>query len=316
MSLKFAIIGAGGVGAGYGARLWKAGYEVTFIARGAHLAAIKENGLKLLSDQLGDVLVKPAVATSNFSDVAPVDYVLLCVKLWDTEETARAMKPMIGENTAVMSLQNGIERDNILSNVLGEKHIIGGISYIGATITEPGIIQQRGNVQKIVYGEYNGEKTERVKLFQEACSKAGIEAVISEDIEKSLWIKFTYLVGMSASCAVTRQTIGPVRSNPRTREIMIDVMKEAIAVGKANGVKLEDDLIDQHIAYLDGLAPDVTASMQHDLAQGNRLELPWLSGAVVDLGKKLGVETPVNRVIRDVLSPFEMGTPVAVGKST
>ncbi len=300
-------MGSGGVGGVFGARLWRAGNEVTFIARGAHLEAMKEHGLQVLSDQRGDVKVLPISATANPADVEPVDYVLFCVKLWDTETAARSIKPMLHEETVVISLQNGIERDDTLKEILGEHHIVGGVSYIGATITAPGVIQQRGTVQRIVYGEYSNQRTKRILQFQEACRAAEIEAIISDDIEKSIWEKFTLLVGMSALCAATRQTIGPVRSNARTRRALQDVIEEALAVGRRKGIALDADLAERHMQYLDGLAPDVTASMQHDLVHGNRLELPWLSSAVVRLGESLSVDTPVNRTLSAILSPYEMG---------
>lgn len=307
--MKFAIMGTGGVGGLFGARLAKVGCDVTFIARGAHLAAIKKHGLKIVSEHRGDIDLADAKATDSPADVGPVDYVFFAVKLWDTESAAKAIKPMLGENTAVISFQNGVQRDEILSEVLGHKHVVGGISYVASFIEEPGVIRQRGFAQKLVFGEYSGERSKRIEELALQCAAAEIEANIPADISVAMWEKFVFLVAMSSVTASTRQRIGPVRSEPKTRKLLVDVMTEAIAVGRAKGVALGDDVVERQLAYVDGLAPDVTASMEEDLRRGNRLELPWLSGAVVDLGEKLGVATPVNQVLCGVLAPYVMGAP-------
>jgi 2-dehydropantoate 2-reductase len=306
--MKIAIMGTGGVGGGYGARLAAAGSEVAFIARGKHLAAIQQNGLSIISPMLGNLLIKPAQCTDNPATIGPVDIVLFCVKLWDTESAAQAIKPMVGPNTAVISLQNGINRDAVLREIIGEPHIVGGVSYIGATIKAPGVIEQRGTTQKLVFGEYSGQETPRIQTLRRACQAAEIEAVVSADIGKAIWEKFIYLVAMSSVLAATRQTVGPVRANERTRCLLTDVMRETLVVGRAQGVNLDDSLVEAHMAHFDALAPDVTASMQYDLAIGNRLELPWLAGAVLELGKQLNVPTTVTRVLCDVLSPYANGT--------
>ncbi len=307
--MKIAVMGTGGVGGLFGARLAKAGFDVSFIARGAHLAAIKKRGLKIISEHRGDVHLESPHATDDPSEVGEVDFVFFTVKLWDTESAAQSIRPMVGQkkNTGVISFQNGVQRDDVLRSVLGAKHVLGGISYVAATIQEPGVICQRGYVQKLVFGEYSGDRTQRVCRLAEACAKAEIECDIPPDIEKALWEKFVFLVAMSSVTASTRQQIGAVRSNPDTRNLLVDVMKEAMQVGRAKGVKLSDDLVDRQLAYMEALAPDVTASMEHDLRNGNRLELPWLSGAVVQLGKELNVKTPVNQVLYSVLSPYVMG---------
>lgn len=307
--MKIAVMGTGGVGGVFGARLAQAGCDVHFIARGAHLAAIKQNGLNLVSEELGDCLLKPAQATDDPASIGPVDIVLLSVKLWDTENAVIQVKPLVGEHTAVISLQNGISKDDVVRAHYGDANTVGGVSYVAATISEPGVVTQKGVVQRLVFGEYDRPTSPRLEALREACLKAGLEAEIHPDIQKAIWEKFVFLVAMSAVTAATRQTIGPVRSHPQTRQLLVDVMTEAIAVAAARGITFDDALIQRRLDYWDNLSPDVTSSMQHDLKEGNRLELPWLSGKVVELGKSLGVETPVNRVLVDVLSPFVNGSP-------
>lgn len=306
--MKIAVMGTGGVGGVFGARLADAGCDVSFIARGKHLAAIKENGLKIVSEEVKDSLLKPCKASDDPKDIGPVDVVLFCVKLWDTESAAKQIEPMVGESTAIISLQNGILKDEVLRKHFGKERVVGGVSYVAATISAPGMVTQKGVVQKLVFGEYGAQSSsKRLEQLREACLKGGVEAEIPENIEKAIWEKFVFLVAMSAVTAATRQTIGPVRTHESTRRLLVDVMSEATAVAKARGIILDDGLIDRRLAYWDGLSPDVTSSMQHDLQHGNRLELPWLSGTVVDLGKELGVPTPVNRVLVDLLMPFVDG---------
>lgn len=303
--MKIAVMGTGGVGGVFGARLADAGCDVSFIARGAHLAAIRKNGLKIVSAEVKDSLIHPRKASDDPKEIGPVDVVLFCVKLWDTESAAKQIEPLVGESTAIISLQNGILKDDVLRKHFGSEKVVGGVSYVAATISAPGVVTQKGVVQKLVFGEY-GSKPEspRLKELQDACIKGGIDAEIPDNIEKAIWEKFVFLVAMSAVTAATRQTIGPVRSHESTRRLLVDVMTEAIAVAKARGIVLDDGLIDRRLAYWDGLSPDVTSSMQHDLQHGNRLELSWLSGTVVDLGRELNVPTPVNRVLVDLLMPF------------
>ena len=310
--MKFAIMGTGGVGALFGARLAAAGEDVLFIARGAHLAAIKEDGLKIVSEARGNLTIDPCLATDNIAElpphIAPVDYVFITVKLWDTEAAIEKIRPLVGPDTTVVSFQNGISRDDTLKAALGKEHIIGGISYVGATIERPGTIVQKGTVQKLVFGEYDGlGKTARVEALAQACRQADIEVEIPDDIERALWTKFIVLVAMSSLTASTRQCIGPVRENPKTRALLVDVLSEVAAVATASGVQLPADIVQDRLAYLDNLAPDVTASMEYDLRTGNRLELPWLAGTVVQLGEKLSVPTPVCRVICGILAPYIEG---------
>lgn len=306
--MKIAIMGTGGVGGLFGARLAAAGADVAFIARGAHLKAIQQNGLQIISAMRGDLLIKPASAVDSTYGLEPFDFIFITVKLWDTESAIETIRPIVGKDTAIISFQNGIARDDMLKSAFGAEHVIGGISYVGATILSPGVIEQKGTFQKLVFGEYSGIKSSRVKALADLCQKAAIEAIVPDDISVALWEKFVVLVAMSALTAATRQSIGPVRQNPQTRELLHDVLREVYSVGIASGVNLPGDVVHRQIKYLDTVAPDVTASMEYDLRQGNKLELPWLAGSVVEMGTKLNVPTPVCRVICGILSPFVDGS--------
>ncbi len=304
--MKIAIMGSGGVGALFGARLAHSGVDVAFIARGGHLEAINKNGLQIVSSQRGDLTIKTR-AVSDPASIGVVDYVFFTVKLWDTESAAELIKPMVGPNTGVISFQNGVLRDETLRAHLGAQHILGGISYVGATIKAPGIIEQKGNVQKLVFGEYDGQLSKRVEALQAACLQAELEVFVPENIELALWEKFVVLVAMSSVTASCRQTIGPIRENQQTRQLLTAVMNEVVLVAKGRGIAVTSDLVSRQMAYLDKLGGEVTASMEHDLRHGNRLELPWLAGAVVEMGRELNLPTPVCQTLCAILSPYVSG---------
>jgi 2-dehydropantoate 2-reductase len=306
-------MGTGGVGGLFGARLAKCGHDVIFIARGKHLKAIKENGLLVESELLGDTLIKPAKAVENPEEIGPVDFIFFAVKLWDTAEAARLIKPLIGKNTAVLSLQNGVIKDKILGDELGAQHVVGGVSYVAATIKSPGVISQKGTVQKLAFNEYtraDGKSilTKRIEILRDACVESDIAVETPADIERTLWEKFVVLVAMSTVTASARQTIGPVRANPQTREQLVAIMSEVAQLARAKRIDLPADIVTQKMAYLDALAPDVTASMEHDLRHGNRLELPWLAGSVIQMAAELGIATPVCARLNSQLQPFVHGS--------
>ncbi len=298
--MRIAVMGTGGVGGYFGARLALGGCDVSFIARGRHLDAIRGHGLKVESP-LGDMHLATPRATDDPADIGPVDLVLFVVKLWDTETAAKAVAPLIGPETAVVSLQNGVRKDDILRNVLGERAVMGGACYIAAQIAQPGVIRHSGTMQKLVFGEYDGKRSMRAEAFLDACRQAGVEAEISADIRRTIWEKFVFLVGLSGLTTTIRKPIGPIRSNPRTRALLHDAMREVVAVGRAQGVQLAADFADNRLAFSDGLPATMTSSMHNDLERGNRLEVDGLSGDVVELGGAAGVPTPVNRVIYDIL---------------
>lgn len=314
--MKIAVMGTGGVGGLFGARLAENDFDVTFVARGKHLSAIRENGLLVESESSGDSLIKPARAVDIPSEIGPVDVVLFTVKLWDTVDAARLIKPILTKNTAVISLQNGVVKDDILTAELGAEHVVGGVSYVAATIKCPGVISQKGSVQKLAFNEYSRNKSHgleaklspRIEQFRNACVQSNIAVETPDNIEQTLWEKFVVLVAMSTVTASARQTIGPVRESPKTREQLIAIMREVASVARAKHIALPADIVDQKLAYLDALAPDVTASMEHDLRHGNKLELPWLAGSVVEMAAGLRVETPVCSQLTKQLQPFVNGS--------
>jgi 2-dehydropantoate 2-reductase len=298
--MKIAMMGSGGVGGLIGARLAHAGCDVSFVARGAHLAAMREHGLRLESS-VGNVHLPRPRVTDDPSTIGPVDIVIFSVKLWDTEPAARAILPLIGPETGVISLQNGVRKDDILRPIVGEKALMGGVAYMGTAIARPGVIQHTGTVQRVVFGEYDGRRSKRAQELLEWCRKAGLDAAISDDIRRTLWEKFAFLVGMAAVTATIRLPIGPIRSHPLTREFYLDAMREAAAVGRAHGVRLPADFAEERMAFVDTLPPTMTASLRLDLERGNPLEVEWLSGSVVELGAAAGVATPIHRAARDIL---------------
>jgi 2-dehydropantoate 2-reductase len=241
-------------------------------------------------------------ATDDPSALGSVDVVLIGVKLWDTEEAARAVSGIIGPATAVLSLQNGVQKDDVLRRILGDGPILGGVCYIAARIDRPGVINHTGTIQKLVFGEYDGRHSARADALLEACLRGGIDAELSLDIRKAIWEKFVFLVGLSATTTTVRLPIGRIRRDPRTRQLLLDVMREAVAVGRAQGVALPADYAEDRLAFCDGLPAEMTSSMHNDLERGNRLEVDWLSGAVVELGRAAGVPTPVNRAVSDILA--------------
>ena len=299
--MRIAVMGTGGVGGYFGARLALSGCDVSFIARGAHLDALRQRGLRVLS-AAGDLHVEPVIATDNPGDVGPVDLVMFGVKLWDTEDAARLVGPMLGPDTAVVSFQNGVQKDEVLRRVLGERAVIGGACYIAATIAEPGVIRHTGAMQRLVFGEYGGEASARTEAFLAACRKAGINAEISADIRRAIWEKFVFLAALSGTTSATRMPLGPLLAHPQTRTLLRDAMREVVAVGRAEGVALADDFVEGRMAFAETLPAAMTSSMHQDLERGNRLEVDWLSGDVVRRGLAAGVATPVNRVLYDVLA--------------
>lgn len=306
--MRIAIMGSGGVGGYFGARLAQGGADVTFIARGAHLAAMRESGLRIESP-LGDLhIVKPQV-TDDPGTVGPVDLVLFSVKLWDTESAARSIAPMVGPGTGVISFQNGVQKDDVLREVLGGPAVIGGVSYIAATIGQPGLIRHAGKMQKLVFGEYDGSTSERVERLRDACAAGGIDHELSSQIRQTIWEKFVFLVGLSGTTSTARVPIGPIRGNQRSRAFLRDVMAEVVQVARAEGVPLPADFADNRLAFCDGLPPTMTSSMHNDLERGGRLEVEWLSGDVVARGRRLGIPTPCNLAILDILSVHSEGRP-------
>ncbi len=305
--MRIAIIGAGGVGGYFGARLQQAGADVGFVARGANLEALRRDGLKVESP-LGDIHLPHVNATDNAADLGQADIVWLAVKLWDTEAAIRSMKSVVGPGTGIISFQNGVQKDDVLRQAFGDKAVMGGVGYIAANIDRPGVIKHTGTMQRLIFGEYDGSRSVRAEALLDACTRGGINAELSDDIRRAIWEKFVFLVGLSGSTTTMRATIGPIRSNPRTRAFLRDLMRETVAVGRALGVALPADYADQRLGFVDGLPETMTSSMHHDLNGRKRLEVSWLSGGVVQLGDRIGLPTPMNRAVWDVLALQEMGT--------
>jgi 2-dehydropantoate 2-reductase len=306
--MRIAVVGAGGVGGGFGVALAKAGADVTFIARGAHLAAMKSQGLKVLSPR-GDIHLVPTQATDNPAEVGQVDFVLFCVKLWDVESAGAHIKPLIGPNTAVIPLQNGVDAAERLIPILGENAVMGGVAQISAAITGPGLIQQVGTFMRMIFGELDGRRSQRGEDLLALCLKAGFDATLSDQILTELWMKFILLASNASIVALARQPIGKLRDDPDIRPVFIAAANEVMAVGRAKGVRLPDNAIETVMGLTDHLPPPQKPSMALDLERGNRLELPWLSGKVVELGKKLGVPTPTHSLMYAMLKPYAMGKP-------
>lgn len=290
---RFAIMGSGGVGAYFGACLARAGVETWFLARGAHLEAMRAGGLRI-EEADGSVETHPVNATDDPAEIGAVDFVLFCVKLWDTAEAGAACRPMLGAHTAVVSLQNGVNAEDELSALLGADHVMGGVAEIFATIEAPGLIKRVSPFARLRFGELDGSLSPRSQRLAAALSVPGIEVDHRTDINVALWNKFLLLIGVSATTAITRQPIGAVRGDPDTRMLLEQVMTEVLALAQASGIPLADGIVAERMALIDAMPADMRASMAHDLAHGRRLELPWLSGAVVRRGREVGVPTPAN----------------------
>jgi 2-dehydropantoate 2-reductase len=306
-AMRIAVVGAGGVGGGFGADLAKAGADVIFIARGAHLAAMKREGLKVQGGR-GETHVVPTRATDDPAEIGKVDIVLFCVKLWDVESAGQKIKPLVGPDTAVIPLQNGIDAAERLIPILGPDAVMGGVAQISASIVAPGLIQQVGTFMRMIFGELDGKRSRRAEDFLALCLKAGFDATLSEQILTELWMKFILLASNASIMALARQPIGRLRDDPDLRPIFIAAYQETIDVGRASGVALPADALEKILDFTGHAPPAMKPSMALDLERGNRLELPWLGGKVVELGRKLGVPTPTHSMMYAMLKPYIMGT--------
>jgi 2-dehydropantoate 2-reductase len=307
--MRIAVIGAGGVGGGFGAALAKAGADVTFIARGTHLAAMKNQGLKVEGGR-GETHLVPTRATDDPASIGKVDIVLFCVKLWDVESAGQQIKPLIGPDTAVIPLQNGIDAAERLVPILGRDAVMGGVAQIMASIVGPGLILQVGSFMRMIFGELDGKRSQRGEDFLALCLKAGFDATLSEQILTELWMKFILLAANASIMSVARQPIGKLRDDPDLRTIFVAAYREVFDVGRARGVELPADAVERIREVSSTLPPAMKPSMALDLERGNRLELPWLGGKVVELGRQLGVPTPTHSMMYAMLKPYIMGTPV------
>jgi 2-dehydropantoate 2-reductase len=305
--MRFAMMAAGAVGGYFGGRLAAAGHDVTFLARGAHLTAIRKNGLRIESTH-GNLHLKQVQATDDPSAVAPVDVVLFAVKLWDLEKAAESLRPLLGPDTRVITVQNGIDARERLEPILGRGRVVSGLAQIATVIGSPGVIVHTSKFALIRCGHPDGHADPTLAAFVEAAQAAKLDVALAADIEVELWIKFVFLSSLAAMTAATRLPIGPILADPDTRECLHNLLREVVAVGRAQGVALPPDHADKALAFADATLPrDMKASMAHDLERGNRLELDWLTGKVVELGRKRGVPTPTSEAIYAVLKLHRMG---------
>jgi 2-dehydropantoate 2-reductase len=307
--MRIAIIGSGGIGGIFGAALAKAGNDVTFVARGAHLDAIRRNGMRVEGDR-GTTHIHPAQATDEPAGIGPVDLVLFCVKLWDVETGAERIQPIVGPDTAVIPLQNGIDAPERLIAILGPNSVMGGTAMATGAIIAPGVIRQTGTFQRLTFGELDGRSSARAEQVRASCEAAGFEGVLRQDIELAMWEKFTLLAAHSGMTALTRLPIGKMRDDPDLFGLYEALLREVAAVGRARGVPLKADIVETLLALLRSLPPQHMASMATDLLRGNRLELPWMSGKVVALGREHSISTPANAFVYTALKPYANGAPV------
>ena len=301
--MRIAVMGAGGIGAYFGAQFAASGADVTFVARGAQLDAIRTKGITIES-KVYPLELPPQRATDNPGEISPPDFVLFCVKLWDIETAAAAIRPMVGEMTTVVTLQNGVDARERVAAVLGADKVMTGVAHISATVRAPGVVFHNGRLQKIVFGETDGTRSARAEAFLAACERAKIEGVLTDAIEPAVWHKFIFLVAFSGMTALMRTGIGTIRDDADAFALFRRVMEEARDVAVAKGVAFSEDPVALWLKAIPAMPFDFRASMLADLEAGRRLELPWLSGAVAAMGKELGIETPVNHFIATVLKPF------------
>jgi 2-dehydropantoate 2-reductase len=306
--MRIAVMGTGGVGGYFGAMLAKAGHHVAFIARGAHLAAMRTKGLRVESAG-GDILLPHVVATDDPSSLEPVDVVMFCVKLWDVEAAASQVAPLVARGGVVIPFQNGIDSHTILRRVLGESHVLGGVAYIAAAILAPAVIVHTGSMAKLRVGAFDKALVDRAGAFVHACTQAGIDAEVAQEIERALWEKFVFLSALSGVTALSRQPVGFVRSDPDLRGTFEAAMKETVALARARNVALADDFLPKQMRAFDALPAQMRSSMQNDLLAGHRLEAPWLCGRVAELSAKAGIAAPVNATIYAGLKPYVNGAP-------
>jgi 2-dehydropantoate 2-reductase len=259
----------------------------------------------------GDLHLQTITATDDPASLTPPDIVLFAVKLWDTESAARQIRPLVRPGTAVISFQNGVQKEEVLAGIFGAEAVIGGTSQIGVAIERPGVVAHVGTMAKLTFGEMDGSRSARAEAFLAACEAAGIDAELTDDIQLRLWEKFVFLTAVSGCTSAMRQTIGPIRSNPQTRAFLLDLMREVVELARARRIALPEDYAEQRLAFIDGLPETMTSSMQVDLSRGNKLEVPWLSGAVAELAKQSGTAAPLNRAVADILAPYANGSPQA-----
>ena len=298
--MRIAVFGTGGVGGYFGGRLAQAGEEVTFIARGEHLRAIKANGLKVESGT-GNFIVFPAKATDDVRELGEVDLVIVGVKAWQVLDAAREMKPLVGTGTTVLPLQNGVDAASQLLNELSPDNVIGGLCRIVSFVVGPGQIRHAGYTPSIVIGELDNRRTERITRIAQVFNRAGLEITIAADIEIALWTKFLFIASFSGVGAIAQVPAGVLRTDPKWRGQILSAMKEIYALAHARGIDLPADSVDTVMSGVDALPEDATSSMQRDIAAGKPSEIDSQNGAVVRMARETGIEVPTHELIYELL---------------
>jgi len=304
--MRIAVMAAGAVGGYFGARLAAAGHDVAFIARGAHRDALRRDGIRIESS-LGNLHLKELRVTDDPRQVGPVDVVLFAVKLWDSETAGEHTRPLVGMSTRVITLQNGVDSVERLAPILGNDTTIGGATYVVTTIARPGVIRHTGTIARIRCGRLDRRPDPVLAGYVDAMKAAKLDITLSDDMLLDLWKKFVLLSGTSGITASTRQPLGVIRDDEDMRALLYKLMQETVAVGRAAGVEFPPDFPEELDRSVAGFAPDMRASMANDLAAGNRLELDWLAGKVVALGRKYGIATPAQEAVYAILKPYRMG---------
>ncbi|MFZ5910890.1 MAG: 2-dehydropantoate 2-reductase [Chloroflexota bacterium] len=303
--MKIAVVGTGGVGGYYGGLLAKQGHEVTFLARGEHLKAIQQNGLRVNSIH-GDFLIQPAQATDETAQVGPVDLAIICTKTYATEQAAQQIRPLIRGGTTVMSLQNGIDAAERIGRIVGMEHVVGGVTWISSAVESPGVIKQVSQFRRVVLGELDGQVTPRAQAIHRAFQETGVTAELSENILKVLWTKFVFISAASSLGSLTRLAIGEYRAVPETRELMTRLMKEVEALARAQKIDLDGDVVQKSLEFIDNATPTIKASMQLDVGAGRPSEIEAMIGVIGRKGRELGVPTPVADFVYASLLPIEL----------
>ncbi|NJC96602.1 MAG: ketopantoate reductase family protein [Anaerolineae bacterium] len=303
--MKIVVIGTGGVGGYYGGLLAQQKNDVTFIARGAHLEAIRKNGLQVKSI-FGDFAGVPAKATDNPADAGQADLILCCTKTYDTDKAAEAVKSAVGPETAVLSLQNGVDAVERIGKAVGMEHVIGGATWLSSAVEAPGVIKQVSQFRRIVFGELDGSRSERIQSIHEVLKNTGVTVEVTEDILKILWTKFVFISAASSFGSLTRLPMGDYRSIPETREMITGLMREVEAVARAQEIALDEDVVQKSLDFMDNAAPHIKASMQLDVEGGRRTELESMVGVIGRKGREWNVSTPIADFIYASLLPVEL----------
>jgi 2-dehydropantoate 2-reductase len=303
--MKILVMGTGGVGGYYGGLLAQQGNEVTFIARGAHLYAVRHEGLQVKSVH-GDFTVFPAQAAEDPAKVEQVDLVLFCVKTYNTDAAAEAVRPAVGPETVVLSLQNGVDAAERIGKVVGMDHVIGGATWLSSAVEAPGVIKQISQFRRIVFGELAGGRSERIQSIFEVLNPTGIAVEISENIQKILWTKFVFISAVSSLGSLTRLPMGDYRSVPEARRLLSGIMREVEALARAQGLDLDEDVVAKSLEFVDNSGPHIKPSMQLDVESGRRTELESMVGVIGRKGRELGIPTPTADFVYSALLPVEL----------